>query len=119
MQCTHPPCRALGIYNHAMPPSHLPSLQAKPYNLLFPPLSPPSLSVCLPISFVSLVSAFKLAGSPSCVLFTLFPSSFASVPRTFLLCGRSSFPSSFLLPALPPLPMAFLSAPPADVPDLT
>jgi hypothetical protein len=58
------------------------------YSLLFPDLSVPSLSVLLSI-FVLLVSAFRLAGSPSCDLFTSFPSLFASVPRTFFECGNS------------------------------
>lgn len=57
------------------------------HNLLF---VWPSLSVFLSNS-VLLVSAVKLAGSPSCVVFTVFPSVLASVPRTFFECGRSSF----------------------------
>lgn len=72
-------------------------------SLLF---SIPSLSTALSI-FVPLVSAFKLAGSPNCVLFTCFPSVFASVPLTVFECGRSSLLSSR------PLPLARLSPPPA------
>lgn len=58
------------------------------YSLLFPDLSCSSRSVFFPM-LVLLISAFRLAGSPSCVLLTFWPSLFASVPRTFFECGNS------------------------------